>query len=135
MHIQVHDEVRELQPDVIVERYLDAKYYQHSPDELYGMSDYNSNAKYLADSDQIITLNTMETDDISICTRSRVLGLPASRQMEVVSSPTRRYKIYVGRRILFYLTLQLISRLPMGLPREWLVCSRLLFAECSNKQI
>ena len=33
------------------------------------------------------------------------------------------------------LTLQLISHLPMGLPREWLVCSRLQFAECSNKLI
>ena len=28
----VHDEIRELQPDVTVERYLDAKYYQHPPD-------------------------------------------------------------------------------------------------------
>ena len=35
--------------------------------------------------------------------------VPASRQMEVVNSPTRRFKIYVGRRILFYLTLQPIS--------------------------
>ena len=65
MHIQVHDEIRDLQPDVIVERYLDAKYYQHSPDEIHEMSDYNSNATYLADSDQIITLNAMETEDIS----------------------------------------------------------------------
>ena len=29
------------------------------------MSDYNSNATYLADCDQVITLNAMETDDIS----------------------------------------------------------------------
>ena len=71
MHIQVHDEIQELQPDVIVERYLDAKYYQYSPDEIYDMSDYNSSAKYLADSDQIITLNAMETDDISTCASLR----------------------------------------------------------------
>ena len=66
MHLQVHDEIRELQPDVIVERHLDAKYYQHPPDQVQEMSEYNSNATYLADSDQIMTLNAMETDDISI---------------------------------------------------------------------
>ena len=71
VQLQVQDEIQEIQPDVIVERYLDAKYYQHSPDEIYDMSDYNSNAKYLADSDQIITLNAMETDDISTCASLR----------------------------------------------------------------
>ena len=30
------------------------------------MSDYNSNAKYLAESDQIVTLTAMETDDPSM---------------------------------------------------------------------
>ena len=65
VHPQVHDEIRELQPDVIVERYLDAKYYQYPPDQVKEMSEYNSNATYLADSDQIVTLNAMETDDIS----------------------------------------------------------------------
>ena len=29
LHSQVHDDIRELKPDVIVERYLDAKYYQY----------------------------------------------------------------------------------------------------------
>ena len=71
MQLQVHNEIKELQPDVIVERYLDAKYYQHPPDEIYDMSDYNSNAKYLADSDQIVTLNAMETDELSICASLR----------------------------------------------------------------
>ena len=65
MHLQVHEDIRALQPDVIVERYLDAKYYQHPPDQVQEMSEYNSNATYLADSDQIMTLNAMETDDIS----------------------------------------------------------------------
>ena len=66
MHVQVQDEMHELQPDVIVERYLDAKYYQYSLDELYGMLDHNCNARYLADSDQIITLSTMESDELSM---------------------------------------------------------------------
>ena len=66
MHLQVHEEIRDLQPDVIVERYLDAKYYQHSPDLVHEMSEYNSNATYLAESDQVMTLNAMETDDTSM---------------------------------------------------------------------
>ena len=66
LHQQVHDDIRNLQPDVIVERYLDAKYYQYSPEDLQDMSDYNSNATYLAESDQVVTLNSMETDDSSM---------------------------------------------------------------------
>ena len=65
MHLQLHDDIRALQPDVIVERYLDAKYYQYSPELVQEMSDYNSKARYLAESDQIVTLNAMETEDTS----------------------------------------------------------------------
>ena len=71
MHVQVQEEIQELQPDVIVERYLEAKYYQYSPAEIHDMVDYNSSAKYLAESDQIITLDAMETDDMSTCTSIR----------------------------------------------------------------
>ena len=71
MQVQVHDEIQELQPDVIVERYLDAKYYQHSPTAICDMSDYNSNAIYLAESDQVITLQAMETDELSTCASLR----------------------------------------------------------------
>ena len=66
LHSQVHDDIRELKPDVIVERYLDAKYYQYAPEDIQEMSDYNSNATYLAESDQIVTLTAMETDDPSM---------------------------------------------------------------------
>ena len=44
---QVREDLKDLQPDVIVERYLDAKYYQYDPEEIYEMCDYNSNATYL----------------------------------------------------------------------------------------
>ena len=54
------------QPDVIVERYLAAKHYQYDPEEIYEMCEYNANAKYLAESDQIVTLTSMETDEYSI---------------------------------------------------------------------
>ena len=66
MHKQVHDDIRELQPDVIIERYLDAKYYQYPPALVHEMSEYNSKATYLAESDQIATLNAMETEEMSM---------------------------------------------------------------------
>ena len=44
LHSQVHDDIQELKPDVIVERYLDAKYYQYAPEDIQEMSEYNSNA-------------------------------------------------------------------------------------------
>ena len=63
---QVHADLKELQPDVIVEKYLDAKYYHYAPEDLYELSDYNVNATYLAESDQIVTLTSMETEDYSV---------------------------------------------------------------------
>ena len=71
MQFQVHDEIQELQPDIIVERYLDAKYYQYSPEQFDDMSDYNLNASYLAESDEVITLQSMETDETSMSTSLR----------------------------------------------------------------
>ena len=52
LHPRLYTDIQDLQPDVMVERYLDAKYYQYSPEDLRDMSSYNSNATYLADSDQ-----------------------------------------------------------------------------------
>ena len=62
----IHDDLKELKPDVIVERYLDAKYYHYDPEELYEMCEYNANAEYLAESDHIVTLTSMETDEHSM---------------------------------------------------------------------
>ena len=59
----IHEDLKELKPDVIVERYLDAKYYHYDPEEICEMCEYNANAKYLAESDQIVTLTSMETDE------------------------------------------------------------------------
>ena len=63
MQRQVYDDLKELQPDVIIERYLEAKYYHYDPEDIYDMCDYNANAKYLAESDQNVTLNSMETEE------------------------------------------------------------------------
>ena len=66
MQQQIHDDLKVLQPDVIVERYLDAKYYHYDPEDIYDMSDYNATAKYLAESDRIVTLNPIETEECSV---------------------------------------------------------------------
>ena len=63
---QVHDDLKDFRPDVIVERYLDAKYYQYDPAELHDMREHNCNATYPAESDQIVTLSAMETDESSM---------------------------------------------------------------------
>ena len=55
MQQDLHDELKVLEPDVIVEQYLDAKYYHYDPEDIYDMCDYNINAKYLAESDHIVT--------------------------------------------------------------------------------
>ena len=47
-------------------RYLDAKYYQYDPAEICDICDYNCNATYLAESDQVVTLTAMETDESSM---------------------------------------------------------------------
>ena len=60
MQQQVHADLEELKPDVIVERYLDAKYYHYDPEDIYKLNDYNVNAKYFTESDQVVTLNSIE---------------------------------------------------------------------------
>ena len=65
---------------MIVQRYLDAKYYQYSPEDLHEMSDYNSNAMYLAESDQIVTLTAMETEDPSMLASIQVDSVPEWEQ-------------------------------------------------------
>ena len=56
-------DIKELKPDVIVERYLDAKCYHYDPEDIYELSDYNVYAENLAESDKIVTLNSIETDE------------------------------------------------------------------------
>ena len=65
MQPQVRADLKEFKPDVIVEKYLDAKYYRYNPEDIYELSDYyNVNAKYLAESDKVVTLNSIETRNV-----------------------------------------------------------------------
>ena len=56
--------------------------------------------------------------------------VPMPKKDALVSSPTRKFEIYVGRRTLHCLILQLISHLLMAEQSEWLGCSRPLCAGC-----
>ena len=40
---EVNANTKELQPNVVVERYLEAKYYHYDPEDIYELSDYNLN--------------------------------------------------------------------------------------------
>ena len=65
MQQDINADIEELQPDVIVERYLDAKYYHYDPKDIYELGDYNVYAENLAESDDIVTLNSIEADECS----------------------------------------------------------------------
>ena len=65
MQTGITADIKELQPDVIVECYLEAKYYHYDPEDIYELVDYNVNAKNLAESDDIATVLNIETDEYS----------------------------------------------------------------------
>ena len=68
MSPMVHDDLKDFQPYVIVERDLDAKYYQYAPEELCDMCDYNCNAMYLAEgSCEYSTWSASKGDFVHAC--------------------------------------------------------------------
>ena len=48
--------IRELQPDVIVECYLNAKYYQYDPVDLLEFVEFNETVENLLEDDNIVTV-------------------------------------------------------------------------------
>ena len=58
-------DIKELQPHVIVERYLEAKYYQYDPEDIYELGDYKVYVENLAESDDIVTMHFIEADEYS----------------------------------------------------------------------
>ena len=46
-----------------MERYLDAKYYHYDPADIQELSDCNVNAEHLVESDNVVTLNSIESDE------------------------------------------------------------------------
>ena len=65
MQTDITADIRELHPDVIVECYLEAKYYRYDPEDIYELVDYNVNAENLAESDDIVTVQYLEKDEYS----------------------------------------------------------------------
>ena len=65
MQPTINVDVKELQPDVIVERYLDAKYYHYDPEDIYELGEYNVYAENVAESDDIVTMQFVEADEYS----------------------------------------------------------------------
>ena len=65
MQTDITADIKELQPDVIVECYLEAKYYHYNPEDIYELVDYNVNAQNLSESDDIVTVQKIETDEYS----------------------------------------------------------------------
>ena len=61
-------EVTEIKPDVIVECYLDAKYYHYNPAELNDLHNVSDNFKILLDCDEVLTINQATMDTINACT-------------------------------------------------------------------
>ena len=77
-------------------------------------------------------LTMCENRNLHQITGSRIVRIQADGGGEFTN---QKSEIYVGRRTSHCLTLQLISHLLMALQSEWLVSSKALFVECSNKHI
>ena len=59
-------EIKELQPDVIVECYLEAKHYRYDPMDMLELVDCNATIENLIESDNIVTVQHMETDEFNV---------------------------------------------------------------------
>ena len=60
-------EIKELQPDVMVECYLEDKYYHYDPTDMLELVDFNADVEHLieSESDNIVTVQHMETDELN----------------------------------------------------------------------
>ena len=65
MQTDITADIKELQPDVIVECYLEARYYHYDPEDIYELVDYNVKAENLVESDDIVTMQYIENDEYS----------------------------------------------------------------------
>ena len=61
-------EVQQLNPDVVVECYLDAKYYHYDPVELNDIVDFNANFANLVEQDNIVTVDDAFLEEYNMCT-------------------------------------------------------------------
>ena len=57
-------EVEELNPDVVIECYLDAQYYHYDPVELTDLPENYVNFAHLANSDDVVTVRQAEMENV-----------------------------------------------------------------------
>ena len=65
MQTDITADIKELQPDVIVECYFEAKHHHYDPEDIYELVDCNVNAESLVESDDIVTVQYLEKDEHS----------------------------------------------------------------------
>ena len=58
-------ELRDLQPDIIVECYLDAKYYHYDPVEILDLGEFNATVSNLVEDGNVVTVENAETDELN----------------------------------------------------------------------
>ena len=68
MQPDLTSDIQALQPDVIVECYLEAKYYHYDPSDIYELVDFDINVANLIESDDIVTVQNIETDEYNVGT-------------------------------------------------------------------
>ena len=58
-------ELRELQPHVIVECYLDVKYYHYDPVEILDFVEFNETVENLLEEDNVVTVDNVEINEFN----------------------------------------------------------------------
>ena len=66
MHSELTAEVQKWQSDVIVECYLDAKYYHYDPVDVLGFVEFNETVENLLEEDNIVTVQNAEMDEFNL---------------------------------------------------------------------
>ena len=59
-------EIKELQPDVIDECYLEAKYYHYDPIDMLELVEFNDNVENLVETDNTVTVQHTEMDEFNV---------------------------------------------------------------------
>ena len=67
-HTKLAHQIRELQPDVIVECYLDARHYHCDPVELFELAEFNDTVENLLEKANIITIENAAIEEFNVAT-------------------------------------------------------------------
>ena len=65
MQMDITADIKELQPDVIVECYLDAKYYHYDPADIYELTNFNVNVENIVEVNDTATVLNIQPEECS----------------------------------------------------------------------